>query len=213
MSGLSQSDLAGIRACEVSFQPDSITITRTGQTTSVRIDADTGRLHLEGMPHFLPLPRWLFSLPDTTNLKAGDAVSVTGKGSYAIIEVLNPTSYSVATNAIALQTQNADGSLAMTTNWTVTFRDPTNNARTVTAAVYIQWITAQLKQLYGLTGDWRVFWNETLRYPDGTQIGDGHHIIWNRTPNPFPGKYASLQKPRHEYPGLIPLVCATFEEG
>lgn len=113
-------ELASIRGTVNGFLPDLVTISRGGvvlfpQPTMpdgtplrCRINPDTKETRIEGAQRTDEQRRWRITLPDNTPVQVGDQLLALGNV-YSVMELTNPSSYSVSTVALAYMLYDSSG--------------------------------------------------------------------------------------------------------
>src|SRR5437588_10868124 len=102
---VSASDLAGMRSTVTDFLADTAVIARTGKTLACMVTLLTKDQRIGGLTDPVRIRRWQLTFPDGSDVQIGDIATVSGHsaGIYVVNEMLNPSTYSVSTDAESMR--------------------------------------------------------------------------------------------------------------
>jgi len=207
---ISLSDLVSMRTTVTAFCAESATIARTNITVAARVEWGIREFHPEGMTTSLRFRIWRIIMPDPsdaswsgTAVRAGDSITITGKGTYAVLDSIRPTTYSMSTEVTAIMTRAADGTYPMPTNATVTFEQTgLNAAPKKTANVWIYCASCQPRlDAYAAQWKWGAYVDPLFTYTGGGVLQAGDKIRW---PDIVPNGEATIARPQRIY-GMFPF--------
>jgi hypothetical protein len=210
--GISVEDLDSLRAEVDNFLPDTATIIRTDAVIPCRVDDGGQDMRFPEFSRSVRVREWYLRFPDGEDVRAGDLITVTGRGQYTVMEVLNPTSYSTATDAKALMLfGNTDGSaLPVQSNATVTLTSKKTGQSVVVYAVLTETNPNGSLGQYAAEFPWTLMIPNTTRYPDHSRPQGGDTVTYERRPGvPKEGTLSKSHPPKTLY---LPLYLFMFTE-
>ncbi len=101
--------LARMRASSARRLTDTVIVARTGVSVACRVAADAGAVHPEGAPDQIEQRRWAIVMPNGTDVHQDDALTVAGRGTYWVVETMQPRTYSTSAVALCYLLTDASG--------------------------------------------------------------------------------------------------------
>lgn len=117
-------EIASIQNAILPLLPDIAIITRTNASYPCRLSDDNQRIHIEGMPRIISLPRWKLKFPASADIQPWDEATIAGKGTYLLTEPVSNQTFNFANVSYAVASQPSI--------YGVTLRDPDPQADTIT---------------------------------------------------------------------------------
>jgi hypothetical protein len=143
---------------------------------------------------------WKIVMPDGVDVQAGDALTVSGKGTYVVLLSLHPTDYSIATEVLCLHI----GGVLFTDS--VTFTNLKTNLTTPATNATIWRLNKETMPAPWSNYDWAIAF-QPVTYSDTTKPGDGHLLNWSGVRGEI-----HITRPYSTNDPTMPLLMAFFKD-
>lgn len=209
--------LAAFQRATTSTLVTPCTNSRTGVQVKCRVTQGTGRqMRFSGTPVYDRQRAFQITLPVVNNVVTdvvlNDVLTVTGLGTYVVLQRSTPQTYATAVIVDAIQTLDANGNPMpyLITNSTVTFSRTVNGVtQTIANAVVSIEPSTDKEMILAATAVqtvYELFFDPSIVYPDSTPVRTGDRIQW---------LYATGWRPLSKvtyHPGPLPYAKAFFTD-
>lgn len=193
------------------YLPDTCTNGRTNATLACFVESEPKLLMIE---RGFRVRSYTVTLPYGSDVVAGDVLTLDTGSAFAVQQTLTPLSDQVTLRLVCVPTSLALASYMATES--ATFRHPTTPGQTVAAAISVIDQLEDVKITDLMPGyRWMVLFENTLRYPNGGQVGANHHLLLASLFGSESGgaaRYGIISQPRPVLHGLPFMACFVKEK-